>query len=460
MCCAARRPRGGPPVPSEPRSGGRETRPAAASLAAAEAAPPAALTARRARLAALAEAIAARRGELVDGLVAGAGKTRRVAAGEVTLALARLRAFDEVMVRLQGRAPIGTVAIVLPANVGISNPVATAGTAFLAGNRVAVRFPRALRRWAEQLGPLLEEHLPGVHCDRRPGPEFMHAMLAGAEVGALMVFGDDGWAAGYEPAVRAARRKLIFEGPGKDPFLVMPGADLERAARDAVRGAYHDAGQSCTSPERLYVHRSLAAELVDRIVELTRRERMGEPESEDTTVGPIVRRHVAERIAGQLVDARRRGARIVAGGGWRACVLADGTPATFVEPTVLTGASSGMAIMRDETLGPVIPIQTVSGEGEAAALAAASPYGLTASLYGGSDRLAAALAESHGRVFRDEIWLDFGSRHLHAPYGGRKRSGWVWAWERDRFVHRDGLRSNTFELSREAADGEREASAG
>jgi transketolase len=408
-----------------------------------------ALAGRRARLAALADEIAARRGELIDGLVVGTGKARRVAAGEVALALARLQTFDEVAVKLAGRAPVGTVAIVLPGNVAISNPVATIGTTFLAGNRVLVRFPRALRRWADQLEPLFATHLPGLQFDHRPGTSFILGALADPEVAVLMVFGDDRWAAGYEPAVRAARKKLIFEGPGKDPFLVLPGADLERAARDAVRGAFHDAGQSCTSPERFYVHAELAAEMVERIVELTRREVVGEPERDEVTVGPIVRPQVAARVLAQLQEAQQRGARTLTGGGWRAGVLTDGTAAIYVEPTVLTGVDGGMSIMRDETLGPIIPIQTVASESEAAALAASSRYGLTASLYGGTESVAAALAASHGRVFRDEIWLDYFGRHLHAPYGGRKRSGWVWAWEEGRFVHREGVRSNAVEMSRD-----------
>jgi len=108
-------------------------------------APGAALAARRAQLARLGAAIAERREELIAALVVHARKIRRLATREVDFALARLRAFDEVEARLAGRAPVGGVAIVLPGNVGISNPVATIGTAYLAGNRVVARFPGALR---------------------------------------------------------------------------------------------------------------------------------------------------------------------------------------------------------------------------------------------------------------------------------------------------------------------------
>jgi betaine-aldehyde dehydrogenase len=406
------------------------------------------MAARRAQLAELGAAIAARRDELIAGLVLHARKIRRLAVREVDLALARLRAFGEVEARLAGRTPVGTVAIVLPGNVAISNPVATIGTAFLAGNLVVARFPGALRRWAEQLEPLFTRHLPGVRFDHGPGPEFLRAVLADPAIAVIVAFGDDRWAAACEPEIRASRKKLIFEGPGKDPFLVLPGADLEHAARDAVRGAFYDAGQSCNSPERFYVHAALVAEFVERVVELTRGEVVGDPADDASTVGPIARRKVVERIAEQLADARAKGARVAAGGGFRDCVLADGTRATYVEPTVLTGAGAEMSLMQEETFGPIIPVQAVESDQQAEALAGASRYGLAASLYGGGGGAGQALAECHGQVFRDEIWLDYFGRHLHAPYGGRKRSGWVWAWEGERFVHREGTRINALELSR------------
>ncbi len=396
----------------------------------------------------LADALSTVREGLIRGIVRTSKKTYGVAAGEVDLALRRLEAFDQAASRLAGRAPVGTVAIVFPGNASLSNPVGTIGTAFLAGNRVVARFPQASRAWAEQIEPLFTAHLPGVVFDRRPGPEFMRAALADPDIGVVMVFGDDAWADPYEPLVRDSRKKLIFEGPGKDPFLVLPGADVERAARDAVRGAYYNAGQACTSPERFYVHRDLARDFIGQVVEWTRREVVGAPEQEDTTVGPIVNRRVADRIAVQLRDAVERGARVLAGGGIRSAVLDDGTPVIWVEPTVLAGVTSDMAVMQQETFGPVIPVQEVADAAEALALAGASPYGLAACVYGGNGTEAAALAGSHGQVFEGEIWLDYFSRLLHAPYGGRKRSGWVWEWAEGRFVHRDGARFNAVELSR------------
>lgn len=396
----------------------------------------------------LADALSSVREGLIQGIVRSSKKTYRVAAGEVDLALRRLEAFGQVAERLDGRAPLGTVAIVFPGNASLSNPVGTIGNAFLAGNRVVARFPQASRAWAEQIEPFFTSHLPGVVFDRRPGPDFMRAALTDPEVGAIMVFGDDAWADPYQELVRDARKKFIFEGPGKDPFLVLPGADVAQAARDAVRGGTYNAGQACTSPERFYVHRDLAQDFIGHVLEATRREVVGAPEREDTTIGPIVNRRVADRIAAQLHDAVERGARILAGGGIRSATLDDGTPVVYIEPTVLDRVTSEMSIMRDETFGPVIPIQEVADADAAVALAEDSPYGLASCVYGGNEAVVTALAGSHGQVFEGEIWLDYFSRLLHAPYGGRKRSGWVWETVEGRFVHRDGTRFNAVEFSR------------
>ena len=398
----------------------------------------------------LAEALSCVRDGLINGIVRSSKKTVRVATGEVDLAIRRLRAFDQLAPLLAGRQPVGTVAIVFPGNASLSNPAATIGTAFLAGNRVRARFPQASRGWGRQIEPLIVSHLPGVSFEEGSGPDFIKAVCADPEVAVVMVFGDDSWADRYEQQVRSPGKKFIFEGPGKDPFLVLPGADLERAARDAVRGAYYNAGQACTSPERFYVQQDLAPEFISRVVELTRREVVGQPEREDATVGPIVSSRVSQRIADQLDDAVERGARVLAGGGMHSAILDDGMPVTYVEPTVLSGVTSDMAIMQQETFGPLIPIQEVADEEEALALASNSPYGLAANVYGGDGDAAARLAETHGQVFKEEIWLDYFGRHLHAPYGGRKRSGWVWEWADGRLHRRDGSRVNAVELSKAA----------
>jgi succinate-semialdehyde dehydrogenase/glutarate-semialdehyde dehydrogenase len=405
---------------------------------------------RLAALAALADGIEANRDELQLEIVRTTKKPRRVAGAEVDLAIRRLRAFDEVVPLLYDRAPAGTVAVMFPANAALSNPVATIGAAFLAGNRVRARFPSALRQWVNRIEPLICGHLVGVTFDQGTGQRFLQNMASDPDVTVAMVFGDDSWASGYEELMRSTRTKFIFEGPGKDPFLVLEDADVESAARDAVRGGYYNAGQACTSPERVYVHAEVYERFLDRVVELTSEQVVGDPESPDTVVGPIVSQRVAQRIAAQLQEALVNGARIRSGGGIEVKYLRDGTRTTHVHPTVVTDVKPNMSIMRDETFGPILPVQQVKSTEEALHLAAASRYGLSATIYGGGPAEVDKLARSHGQVFHNEIWLNHAHRNLHAPYGGRKHSGWVWTWEDGSFVRREGPRTNALEFSKPA----------
>ncbi|HEX4954546.1 MAG TPA: aldehyde dehydrogenase family protein [Thermoanaerobaculia bacterium] len=409
------------------------------------------LSERAGALSGLADAIEERREQWVTAIVQELGRIRFEAEGEVALALRRLRAYGELVGPLGERRPQGGVAVVFPSNAALSNPVGALGTAWLAGNRVVGRFPSASRRWAARLEPLFRDHLPGLTFDHRPGPEFLDATLAGAEIDVVMVFGDDDWALPYRQKVEAGRKKLIFEGPGKDPFLVLRGCDLEQAARDAVRGAFSNAGQACTSPERFYVHETLLGEFTEAVVERTHSLVIGDPYDPRVRMGPILARHVAERVRRQLADAVAKGARVLAGGRWSDTRLSDGRPAVLIEPTVLAGCHGEMALFQEETFGPLLPIQVVGSDEEALRLAAASPYGLAASLYGGTRAHLDELAKSHGLVFHNEIWLDYFGRIPHPPYGGRKRSGWVWAWEDGRFIERDGPRITYRELSRPLA---------
>lgn len=397
-----------------------------------------------------------RLGDTIDGLrhhlTAEIVRTRkqplRVAAGDVDLAVRRLRGLSEVTPLLEGREPVGTVAVMFASNAALSNPVSTIGTAFLAGNRVIARFPRASTEWMSVIAPILSDHLEHLAVEDRDGRDFLRAVAHDPAVATVIVFGDDSWASGYREVMRDTRTKLIFEGGGSDPFLVLHDADVEAAARDAVRGGFYNAGQVCTSPERVYVDRSVHDRFVKRVVELTQTVVTGDPESPETTVGPITSARVADRIERQLREAVDRGARVLVGGSIERGRLDDGTSVAWVRPTVLTGVHSDMAIMQEETFGPVLPVQPVTSNGEAIALAGDSDYGLSATIYGGRTEDVRELSKTHGQVFHNEIWLDQNRRVLHPAYGGRKRSGWVWAWECGLFVRREGPRRNALEFTR------------
>lgn len=395
----------------------------------------------------LAVSIEAERENLLHLLIQTTGRTHATAWGEIQLAIDRLRAFPSILPLLMGRQGVGTVGILFPSNAALSNPVATIGTAYLAGNRVIARFPGALGPWAAVVEALITRHLDGVRFDHGPGPAFLEGLIADPAVPVIIAFGDDGWATQYEGSIRASGTTFIFEGPGKDPFVVLPDADLPTAAAHAVQAGTFNAGQACTSPERFYVHESLATEFLALVTERLQALRGWDPTDPGTTLGPIFNPRVVERIRAQLDEARAAGAKLLTGGAIREVTMRDGRGAWWVEPTLLTGVDHRLGLMREETFGPILPVQVVKSPAEAIELAADSPYGLAASLFGGSPAERGALEQSHGVVFQDETWLTYYRRLLHAPYGGRKRSGWTWTTQAGQFLRLEGPRTNALLFS-------------
>lgn len=403
----------------------------------------------------LATVVRRRAREIEDAAVDLLGVSRRVARADIALTQRRLDALPDLRSLLEGRVPVGKVALALPGNAILSNPVTTVLCAAVAGNEVTVRLPRRRRAWMELLRDLLgAAALPATELVEVDGASFLAASLGDPDVAVVMVFGADSWAAAYEDDARRTGTTFIFEGPGKDPFLVLSPEAVETAAVDAVRTAFHNAGQACTSPERFYVVRDAHDRFVARVTELATALIVGDPRDERTEVGPVESPERARHVRGHVADAVGRGAEVICGERAADPTHRDGSD-TLVLPTVLTGVDHRCAVLREETFGPVIPVIEVSRAREAVELAEDSVYGLSASVYGGPEWVSQRLARSHGAVFVDETWLGRNQRHPLAPYGGRKRSGWVWESRGETFVRRDGPRNNLLEFS---APGPRDSS--
>jgi acyl-CoA reductase-like NAD-dependent aldehyde dehydrogenase len=218
-----------------------------------------------------------------------------------------------------------------------------------------------------------------------------------------------------ETCGRLYKRSLI-ETSGNDPFIVMPSAPLDIAARGAAFGAYLNCGQVCAAAERFYVHEAVYQPFMERLVAHTRAVRVGNG-LEPVDMGPLASKRELERYLRVLEGGRRDGGRVLAGGG-RPGNLAKGW---FVEPTVLGDVSSEAAIMNDETFGPVAPVCPVRSFDEAIALANRSRYALGATVY------TTQLDESMRAVEEIEagmVWINAPLLDNDAgPFGGRKQSG-------------------------------------
>jgi acyl-CoA reductase-like NAD-dependent aldehyde dehydrogenase len=262
----------------------------------------------------------------------------------------------------------GVVALVTPWNYPVAIPLRTLVPALLAGNAVVWKPSEVTPRSGALVASLFEGLLPQDVLGLVQGGGDVGAALVEADVDAVVFTGSV--ATGKKIAVKCAE-KLIpcsLELGGKDAAIVLEDCDLERTARGLVWGAFTNAGQNCASIERVYVVKSVAQKLTDRVVELTKELRAGVDTAVITTERQcaIVRRHLAEAL-----DA---GAELLAGG-------APDEGSLAFPPTVVKVETDDLALMRDETFGPILPIAIVATEEEAIERANASRYGLTTSLW-------------------------------------------------------------------------------
>jgi betaine-aldehyde dehydrogenase len=212
-------------------------------------------------------------------------------------------------------------------------------------------------------------------------------------------------------------KKLHLELGGKDAFIVAEDADLEIAVPGVAWAALLNAGQVCTSTERVYVHESIAPAFAERIAQFAHGLRLGPGLEPTTDVGPMVGATYRAKVEAHVADAVTRGARVLTGGRRPS----QPTRGYFYEPTVLVNVDHSMKIMREETFGPTIPIMTYRDFDQAVRLANDSPFGLGANLY---THDASKVKQFYEEVQAGTLWVNDPLTDNDAgPFGGMKLSG-------------------------------------
>ncbi|MGI9237383.1 MAG: aldehyde dehydrogenase family protein [Woeseiaceae bacterium] len=181
----------------------------------------------------------------------------------------------------------------------------------------------------------------------------------------------------------------FLELGGKDPAIVLPGSDLERAATSILRASVAATGQACQSLERVYVHDSQYDDFVALLSEKAAATKLSYPDPDDGIIGPLIFDKQAEIIEAHVKDAVAKGAVVKTGGE----VLRHGG-GCWVEPTVLSNVNHSMTIMNDETFGPVMPVMRYSTIDEASELANDSQYGLSGAVFAPDESEAIAFAKN------------------------------------------------------------------
>jgi succinate-semialdehyde dehydrogenase/glutarate-semialdehyde dehydrogenase len=314
---------------------------------------------------------------------------------------------------------------IIPAwNYPFSIPLGEAVMAVMAGNTAIIKPSELTPFIGLKIGEVFEKaRFPKDTVQIVTGAGETGAALVQAAPDKIMFTGSVATGKKILAASAENMTSIVLELGGKDPMIVFEDANLELAAGAAVWGAFCNAGQSCSSVERVYVHESVAAEFTRSVIEKTRELKQGSGEHADVSIGPMSSERQLKIVERHVNDFREAGAVIETGGKRNAEGGADSGVNLFYEPTVISGATNEMRPMQEETFGPTLPIATFENEDEAVRLANDSEFGLTASVwtrdYAKGNRVAERIEA--GSVCINEVLYTHGIGQT--PWGGFKNSG-------------------------------------
>jgi succinate-semialdehyde dehydrogenase/glutarate-semialdehyde dehydrogenase len=314
--------------------------------------------------------------------------------------------------------PLGPVLAVMPWNFPLWQVVRFAAPALMAGNVGLLKHASNVPQTALYLEDLFHRagFTEGCFQTLLIGSGAVDDVLRDERVKAATLTGS-------EPAGRAVAstsgemiKKTVLELGGSDPYVVMPSADLDRAAEVAVTARVQNNGQSCIAAKRFIVHADVYDAFAEKFVAGMKALRVGDPLEEDTDVGPLSSERGRDDLEELVDDARRGGADVLCGGR-----RPDG-PGWYYPPTVLAGITREMRIHREEAFGPVATLYRAGDLEEALLIANDSPFGLSSNVWTRDD----------GEVERFTRDLEAGSVYVNGmtashpafPFGGVKRSGY------------------------------------
>ena len=372
--------------------------------------------------------------------VGNAAAVMRYYAGAVDKFFGSTIPVDRDGIVLTFREPIGVAALITPWNFPLNIANWKTAPAIAAGNTVVLKpaslSPLSTLRYAE-LG--LEAGLPAGVLNVVPGP--------GRAVGDALVehplVGKVGFTGSTEVGIEIARKaagtvkRVTLELGGKSACIVFADADLEKAGRLAPFSVFENCGQDCCARSRLLVEESAKDELLERYVTATNAIVVGDPESAETQVGPLVSAGQRETVEGYISRGVAEGATVAAGGARPDDPsLANGY---YLRPTVLDGCTNDMTVSREEIFGPVVSVISFRDEAEAIRLANDTPYGLSGSLWtrDGARQLRVARALRTGGIGVNSNSSVF----PQAPFGGYKQSGSGKELGMEGLVHNTELKS-------------------
>jgi benzaldehyde dehydrogenase (NAD) len=339
------------------------------------------------------------------------------------------------------RVPVGVVGVICPWNFPVVLPARSVGPALALGNAVILK--------SDPNTPVSGGVLTARIFEEAGLPEgVLHVMGGGAEVGQAMVEDPNirmisftgSTATGRKVGEAAGRnlKRMVLEMGGNSPLVVLEDADIEAASSAGAWGSYLHQGQICLAVSRHLVHESIAEDYVKALAERASHLPVGNPDTEEVAIGPIINQKQVERVERIVDESVSQGAKLVTGG-----TRED----LFFQPTVLGDVTASMPAFTDEIFGPVAPVITFGDDAEAVELANATDYGLVAAVQSGSQKRAAAVAEQlhAGMVHVNDSTINeeppapfggFGSSSNGGHFGGVANielwTEWQWRTSRDK----------------------------
>ncbi|MCS6901976.1 MAG: aldehyde dehydrogenase family protein [Myxococcales bacterium] len=313
--------------------------------------------------------------------------------------------------------PRGVIGIISPWNFPLVIPFGDAVAALVTGSAVVIK--------PSEVTPLIALKAKEIWDATGLSPDLLQVVCGYSDTGAALIDAGvqkvvftGGVASGKRVAAACGERLIpcVMELGGKAPLIACADADLERTANAIVYGGFANSGQVCISVERVYAHQAIYDQLLDRVVELTKALRQGDPTRSEVEVGAIIFEKQCEIAEKHIEDALAKGAELRIGG-----KRAPG-PGRFFQPTILAHCNHSMTVMTQEIFGPIVPFMKVADEDEALRLANDCHLGLNAYVFTSDRERGERIAErvEAGAVLVNDVFTNYPAE---IPFGGIKQSG-------------------------------------
>lgn len=318
--------------------------------------------------------------------------------------------------------PLGVVGMITPWNSPLLILTLKLAAALAAGNTAVVKPSEHASASTLEFMKLFERAgFPAgvVNVVTGFGQDVGEALVSHPGIAKISFTGSD--ASGERINQSAARgiKHVALELGGKSPNIVFADADLDAAVMGAVSGIFAASGQTCVAGSRLLLQRSIHDQFVERLLDIARRAKIGDPMSSETNVGPVTTKPQYQKVLDYIAIAKQEGATCVLGGSPYRGPGAEG--GQFVEPTIFTNVRNDMRIAQEEVFGPVLAIIPFQDEDEAVAIANEVKFGLAAGIW---TRDIGRALRMPNRIRAGTIWVNtYRSISYSSPFGGFKRSG-------------------------------------